>query len=99
MAAKTGWHRYGTKLRHCHPVYSDEFTVSKQFARTTRFCSPNDISIGSAVFAGRKVVTDVRVDHATPSLAMARLQLSVRDAGRSYFQHVSTAVSPLRGTW
>ena len=22
MAAKTRWHRYGTKLRHCHPVYS-----------------------------------------------------------------------------
>ena len=21
MAAKTGWHRYGTKLRHCHPMY------------------------------------------------------------------------------
>ena len=20
MAAKTGWHRYGTKLRHCHPM-------------------------------------------------------------------------------
>ena len=22
MAAKTSWHRYGTKLRHCHPVYN-----------------------------------------------------------------------------
>ena len=21
MAAKTSWHRYGTKLRHCHPMY------------------------------------------------------------------------------
>ena len=21
MAAKTGWHRYRTKLRHCHPVW------------------------------------------------------------------------------
>ena len=21
MAAKTGWYRYGTKLRHCHPMY------------------------------------------------------------------------------
>ena len=20
MAAKTSWHRYGTKLRHCHPM-------------------------------------------------------------------------------
>jgi len=22
MAPKTSWHRYGTKLRHCHPMYS-----------------------------------------------------------------------------
>ena len=22
MAAKTSWHRYGTKLRHCHPTYT-----------------------------------------------------------------------------
>ena len=21
MAAKISWHRYGTTLRHCHPVY------------------------------------------------------------------------------
>ena len=21
MAAKTSWHRYVTKLRHCHPMY------------------------------------------------------------------------------
>jgi len=21
MAAKTSWHRFGTKLRHCHPMY------------------------------------------------------------------------------
>jgi len=25
MAAKASWHRYGTKLRHCHPVYSSVF--------------------------------------------------------------------------
>jgi len=23
MAAKTNWHRYGTKLRHCHSMYSE----------------------------------------------------------------------------
>ena len=22
MAAKTNWHRYGTKLRHCHSMYT-----------------------------------------------------------------------------
>ena len=21
MTVKTSWHRYGTKLRHCHPMY------------------------------------------------------------------------------
>jgi len=21
MAAKASWYRYGTKLRHCHPIY------------------------------------------------------------------------------
>jgi len=21
MAAKTNWHRYGSKLRHCHTIY------------------------------------------------------------------------------
>ena len=24
MAAKINWHRYGTKLRHCHRMYSAE---------------------------------------------------------------------------
>ena len=28
MAAKTSWHRHGTKLRHCHPVYRTP-TVSR----------------------------------------------------------------------
>ena len=27
MAAKINWHRYGTKLRHCHPMYSRVFCV------------------------------------------------------------------------
>jgi len=27
MAAKTSWHRYGTKLRHYHPMYSDRIGV------------------------------------------------------------------------
>jgi len=29
MAAKTSWHRYKTKLRHCHPVYNEERTNKK----------------------------------------------------------------------
>ena len=26
MAAKTSWHKYGTKLRHCHPMYINTLT-------------------------------------------------------------------------
>ena len=25
---KTNWHRYGTKLRHCHPMYSPPPEIS-----------------------------------------------------------------------
>jgi len=34
MAPKTGWHRYGTKLRHCHPVY-----ISARSGYCTELCS------------------------------------------------------------
>jgi len=30
MAAETNWHRYGTKLRHCHPMlmqYTNKYSV------------------------------------------------------------------------
>ena len=29
MAAKTSWHRYGTKLRHCHPMYKQLWKLPK----------------------------------------------------------------------
>jgi len=28
MAAKTSWHRYGTKLRHCHSMYTSELLAT-----------------------------------------------------------------------
>jgi len=31
MAAKTSWHRYGTQLRHCHPMYTDIQLVTSLF--------------------------------------------------------------------
>jgi len=46
MAAKTGWHRYGTKLRHCHPVlfffmaYSS-FSRAQEQVRQTRRLLPD----------------------------------------------------------
>jgi len=33
MAAKTSWHRYGTILRHCHPVYTSALFVGRQAGR------------------------------------------------------------------
>ena len=27
MVAKTGWHRYGTKLRHCHHICTNTRTI------------------------------------------------------------------------
>jgi len=39
MAVKTSWHRYGTKLRHCHLMYISKtyYTVSSVFTRATLF--------------------------------------------------------------
>jgi len=28
--AKINWHRYGTKLRHCHPMYSKSFKIKEK---------------------------------------------------------------------
>jgi len=30
MAAKTSWHGYGTKLRHCHPMYLQRSTFDRR---------------------------------------------------------------------
>jgi len=34
MAAKTNWHRYGTKLRHCHRLYKPTENVHKPNVHT-----------------------------------------------------------------
>jgi len=34
MAAEISWHRYGTKSRHCHPVYSPKRSINPE--RRTR---------------------------------------------------------------
>jgi len=36
MAAKTSWHRYGTKLRHCHPVYSLQKTAKAAYTTSRK---------------------------------------------------------------
>jgi len=36
MAAKTSWHRQGTKLRHCHPIYKSLFTEENGGAQKHR---------------------------------------------------------------
>ena len=30
MAAETSWHRYGTKLRHCHSMYTRSINASDE---------------------------------------------------------------------
>jgi len=43
MATKTGWHRYGTKLRHCHPVYTNKTkTWIRHFYQITR-CQTSEV--------------------------------------------------------
>ena len=47
MWTRTSWHRYGTKLRHCHPMYSGpQMDGPKHTGRTgqnvTNYLSPSD---------------------------------------------------------
>ena len=66
MAAKTSWHRYESKLRHCHPpptcLADGGFgpLPNTRFLWPTEVYVPNDISIGSAVFA---LITIVTITH------------------------------------
>ena len=50
MAAKINWHRYGTKLRHCHPVYS-----SMHFYECVALCK--DISLPRFRFCARSLAS------------------------------------------
>ena len=61
MAAKTSWHRYVTKLRHCHPVYggiqessfirlSCDFAVSLENLTLIKLLSKDDSSFLSIRF-------------------------------------------------
>ena len=34
MAAKINWHRYGTKSRHCHPMYTLSYPERRQCGRS-----------------------------------------------------------------
>jgi len=36
MATKVNWHRYGTKLRHCHPMYSISYRIVLTLERVVR---------------------------------------------------------------
>ena len=39
MAAKINCHRYGTKLRHCHPMYEERFFLHRWPAADSSFLS------------------------------------------------------------
>ena len=42
MAAKIKWHRSGTKLRHCHPVYT-HLQMRRMYHEICRSAAGNDI--------------------------------------------------------
>ena len=54
MAAETSWHRYGTKLRHCHHMYISQWKCRQLHDASSEFidevirsacyaCSKNDV--------------------------------------------------------
>ena len=61
MAAKINWRRYGTKLRHCYPVYNDYFLtlirrrviVCPLLASSMHDCVDSGASAREAVHRGR----------------------------------------------
>jgi len=45
MAAETSWHRYGTKLRHCHPMYYRYDMYTDRRCRTKIQLSSSTVSV------------------------------------------------------
>ena len=62
MAAKINWHRYGTKLRHCRPMYANTLTYLLSYLLTVLWThislTVNGMLIGSTVFARLPVETN-----------------------------------------
>ena len=71
-AAKISWHRYRTKLRHCHTIRNKQLkwfgVKSHRSDPHESVPSPDGMSLGSAVFAGFAVCT--KHTHLGPVLCM-----------------------------
>ena len=80
MAAKTSWHIYGTKSRHCHPIcirtrVGGSFTVGARELRRTSALVPlagRVLGARSAVEARRTATVSVRPEllHAATAVCM-----------------------------
>jgi len=60
MAAETSWHRYGTKLRHCHPVYGGIFY--RRGAVLAQYYSYGPVSVHLFVTSQSSVETHERIE-------------------------------------
>ena len=54
MAAKTGWHRYGTKLRYCQPMYTRSRTKVRNTDGVIRLCRTFD-DVVAVAFCGYEI--------------------------------------------
>ena len=63
MAAKINWHRYGTKLRHCHPMYRSEGQMPRCSGRGWASLRGTDVRGQCPTFGGR--AGDLRYSRAT----------------------------------
>jgi len=63
MAAKTNWHRYGTKLRHCHKVKEKHVTVDilldNETVYLTDYTAIQRVSLNKFVFMHVDSVSNV----------------------------------------
>ena len=71
MAATTSWHRYGTKLRHCHPVYC-LFDVSGSFSAWQETSSNSSADVGDCVAITTVTSSWIQRDCAAPLSVICR---------------------------
>ena len=60
MAAKINWHRYGTKLRHCHPMYTER--QSKVVVAARRYASAAFAVVCTSVCPPQADIASKRLD-------------------------------------
>ena len=86
MAAKISWHRYGTKLRHCRPMYKIFCTVCEQHAWSDmqRHCDK------FVAISWKKVPKQKSIASRCENASVRHLSIN-RSIFQSVFQHWMTA--------